>query len=180
MVLFLWGCAPSWAYSSVDWYDDEFQDAAELWLPGWDWVWLKAQCQQESLLKADAVSPAGAMGLCQFMPGTWREEMQRRGIGNASPFNPYLSIQAAGSYMARLCKSWKSERPENDRRRLAQASYNAGIGNILKAQKRCNNARHWPEISACLIQVTGPRNSHETLTYVKRIEYWYLFFIASA
>jgi membrane-bound lytic murein transglycosylase F len=120
------------------------------------------------------------MGLCQFMPGTWREEMQRRGVNNASPFNPYLSIDAAASYDGRLRRIWKSDRPESDRRRLVFGCYNAGCGNILKAQKACNNARHWPEISPCLIEVTGPRNSHETLTYVKRIEWWYLFFTAAS
>jgi soluble lytic murein transglycosylase-like protein len=163
-----------------DRYDAEIQKAARLYLPGWRWEWWKAQLYQESRLDPSAVSPAGARGLAQFMPGTWRDEAGRLGFGHLSPHAAEPSILAGAAYMARLRAQWRSERPESDRRELAQASYNAGLGNILRAQQRCQGARHWPEIQRCLPQVTGERNAHETRTYVERIARWYGVLVVSS
>lgn len=163
-----------------DRYDAEIQKAAKLYLPGWRWEWWKAQLYQESRLDPSAVSPVGARGLAQFMPGTWRDEAGRLGFGHLSPHAAEPSILAGAAYMARLRAQWRAERPESDRRELAQASYNAGLGNILRAQQLCNGARHWPEIQRCLPQVTGERNAHETRTYVERIARWYGFLVVSA
>jgi len=147
-------------------------------MPGVDWRLLKAQCYQESLLDPLAVSHAGAVGLCQFMPGTWGDA--RRALGwfaDASPYDPNLSITAAAWYMGRLRGIWTSKRPDEDRHKLALACYNAGCGHILKAQKIClrtGPARLYDEIvPPCLPSVTG-QHSAETLTYVYRIMHrWY-------
>jgi membrane-bound lytic murein transglycosylase F len=147
-------------------------------MPGVDWRLLKAQCYQESLLDPVAVSHAGAMGLCQFMPGTWGDAKRALGLfADASPYNPDLSITAAAWYMGRLRGVWKAKRPDNERHKLALACYNAGCGHILKAQKICKRtspARMYDEIvPPCLSSVTG-RHSAETLTYVDRIMHrWY-------
>lgn len=162
-----------------DRYDAEIQKAAKLYLPGWRWEWWKAQLYQESRLDPMAVSPVGARGLAQFMPGTWRDEAGRLGFGHLSPHAAEPSILAGAAYMARLRSQWRSERTEEDRRRLAQASYNAGLGNILRAQQRCNGAREWAAIQPCLAQVTGAANSHETTTYVERIARWYGMLVAA-
>lgn len=156
----------------TDRYDDEIKKAAELFLPGWDWRWLKAQYYQESRLNPMAVSPAGARGIAQIMPGTWRDEAPRLGYAGLSPHVAGPAILVGARYMAKQRRTWSAKRHEDDRRRLAQASYNAGAGNIIKAQRLCDGARHWPEISACLPHVTG-RNAAETITYVQRIERWY-------
>ena len=74
--------------------------------------------------------------------------------------------------MARLRRAWSAPRPEDERHRLAQASYNAGLGNVLRAQRLCGTASIWVEISACLPRVTGARNARETTTYVQRIARW--------
>lgn len=121
----------------------------------------------------DAVSPVGAMGLCQFMPGTWGEARGAlRYSPGASAFDPDLSIEAAGWYMARMRRGWSAPRPEADRHSLAAASYNAGFGNLLKAQRRCGGANGYGEIIGCLPDVTG-RHSRETITYVRRIWRYY-------
>jgi len=113
----------------------------------------------------------GARGLAQFMPGTWRQISGELGI-SGDPHSEN-AIEAGAYYMAKLRRSWKAERAALERNQLAQASYNAGIGNVLKAQARCMDARLWPDISPCLESVTGPRNAHETITYVTRIgAYW--------
>lgn len=164
-----------------DWYDDAFKDATARYLPGRDWRELKAQCYQESLLKADAVSHAGAVGLCQFMPGTWRDIAPLIGepLRSRPPTHPVASVHAAALYMRRLRGIWSAPRPDIERQRLAWGSYNAGAGNLIKAQRACMNApgclppvcRDWPDISAALTSITG-RHSHETITYVVRIERW--------
>jgi CRISPR/Cas system CMR-associated protein Cmr5 small subunit len=51
---------------------------------------------------------------------------------------------------------------------LVLASYNAGAGNILKAQKLSGEKKHWLEIKNHLIKVTG-KNSKETIKYVSVI-----------
>lgn len=79
---------------------------------------LNRMAYQESRYNASAVSPAGAVGLMQFMPAT----AAQFGI---DPSNPFASIDAAGQYMAQLYnrfKDWK----------LAIAAYNAGPGNVVK------------------------------------------------
>ena len=180
-------CAFCWLPSSADAqaalidskYDVEIVRAAKLWLPMWDHRWWKAQLFQESRLRPDAVSPVGAQGLCQAMPGTWKDISRALRWGTVSPFVARYCIEGGAYYMAQQRRMWKSERPESDRRQLAQASYNAGAGNILKAQKACNGARNWPVIVTCLPRITGAKNTHETTTYVERIERWYKVLVAS-
>lgn len=149
-------------------YDRDFKDATSIFLPvGTDWRLLKAQCYQESRLRRWARSPVGAMGLCQFMPGTWREAQANiPGIG--SPWLPSASIRAAAWYMGKLHRFWKAERPVMDRHMLAAASYNAGAGHLVKAQRICGGGNLYSEISPCLVNVTG-YHSKETLGYVRNI-----------
>lgn len=113
----------------------------------------------------------------QIMPGTWRDLEEELGI-TASPFNEQVNIRFGLHYMRKMVKFWKAPRTEHERLELAQASYNAGPGNILKAQQRCENKNTWPLISPCLVQVTGTHSS-ETLNYVKRIARYFYEFTSS-
>jgi len=74
--------------------------------------------------------------------------------------------------MARLARAWSSPRPIIDRWDLARASYNAGMGNLLKAQKAAGGATRYADIISALPQITG-HHSKETTTYVKRIHRWF-------
>lgn len=157
-------------------YDHHFKRAA-IYLPvGTDWRILKAQCYQESLLKPEAVSPVGAYGLCQFMPNTARElSYKYPELDNF--WLPEISINAAAIYMNQLNKYWKSPRPDIDRYLLALASYNAGAGNLTKAQKRCDMNVLYAEIIKCLPLITG-HHSKETIGYVKNIVgKWYVIIL---
>lgn len=167
--------SPCWsAPFFTDRYDGEIARAVGLWWPDYPFplAW-KAQLYQESLLDPAAVSPVGARGLAQFMPATWAEVSKAMGWGLVSPHVARYAIEGGAYYMARLRRGWSSPRPQDDRHKLAQASYNAGAGNLLKAQRLCGNAVLYAAIIPCLERVTGPRNAHETRTYVERIARWW-------
>lgn len=96
-----------------------------------DWInppLLAAQIDQESNWDPDAVSPVGAQGLAQFMPGTW--EM----YGEGDPFDPEAAITAQGRYMCVLGDLMDSAlsdgRVSGEHLDLMLASYNAGEGNV--------------------------------------------------
>ena len=151
-----------------DVYDAQIQSAADKFLK-YDWRIYKAQLIAESNLDPEAVSPVGAVGLAQFMPGTWADVLKNRGLSSdLKRTDPEAAIECGAWYMRSLCEQWSSKRPLMDRVCLAMASYNAGLGNILKAQKLADNANLYAQIIAELPGVTG-KNSKETINYVKKI-----------
>ncbi|MDR6530276.1 soluble lytic murein transglycosylase-like protein [Caulobacter rhizosphaerae] len=62
---------------------------------------IEAVIAAESGGRARAVSPAGAMGLMQLMPGTWSDLRARLGLG-ADPFDPADNILAGAAYLRDL------------------------------------------------------------------------------
>lgn len=123
-------------------------------------------------MKPQAVSPVGARGLAQFMPGTWRDVSRRMNFPHGtSPHEAAFAIEAGAYYMAQLRGQWKARRSDLDRHRLAQASYNAGLGSVLAAQRACGNPSAYDEIITCLPKITG-RHSAETIAYVRLIAQW--------
>ena len=78
---------------------------------------LAAQLMAESGFDPYAVSPAGAQGIAQFMPGT------AASYGLADPFDPVAAIDAQAHLMSDLIRQFGS--PE-----LALAAYNAGPGAV--------------------------------------------------
>lgn len=97
---------------------------------------IAAQIDAESGWNPNAVSPVGAQGLSQFMPGTWsgwgRDD---NGNGRASPFDPADAIMAQGRYMCHLADLVRGYiddgRAQGSVLDLALAAYNAGPGNVL-------------------------------------------------
>ena len=138
-----------------------------------------AQAVQESRFNPNAKSPVGALGIAQFMPLTAKEVGQEL-KGNQlfkngfNPLNDIQSVYAQVYYMNKLFRSWKVERTALEKFELALASYNAGLGNILKAQKLSNNQRKWNDIKNYLVKVTG-KNSKETINYVDYIKTYALY-----
>lgn len=150
-------------------YDQWIEDAAATHLPeGYDYRLYKAQLWQESRLDPNAVSPAGAVGLSQQMPKTWTQWAPIAGYQGEKRTDPKASIYTGAAYMAWLIDEWSWPRPTADRYCLAVASYNAGLGNILKAQKIMGNPSSYAEIIKGLPQITG-RKSRETIKYVGNI-----------
>jgi hypothetical protein len=77
---------------------------------------LAAVASQESGFNSQAVSPAGAQGLMQFMPST------AKGLG-VNAFDPASSIDGAARYLSSLTQQFGSTS-------LALAAYNAGPGAV--------------------------------------------------
>lgn len=155
-------------------YDFEFKKYQKMYLPAYDWRLIKAQCWQESRFRLDALSPVGARSICQFMPGTFKDVQDQLGLPMANPWDPKLNIMFASFYMSRLNSFWKFERPHTDRVSLALASYNAGAGHLVKAQKLCGGSVYYGDIVRCLPKVTG-HHSKETIGYVTNI--WGFFIL---
>ena len=81
---------------------------------------LEAVVWQESRWRANAVSPAGARGLAQLMPGTAREM-------GVNPDDPMSNLEGGARYLrAQL------DRFDGDLEK-ALAAYNAGPGRVIKA-----------------------------------------------
>lgn len=146
----------------------------------YDWRLLKAQLFAESNLNPHAESEVGAMGLAQFMTATWNERLSKCNLPLGTPRNdPEPSIKMAASYMADLLKNWNAERPAIDKYCLALASYNAGTGNLLKAQKLMNGAAAYKTIISGLPTITGKANAKQTSTYVVKILQYYVELVTS-
>lgn len=154
-------------------YDDAIQSAVKRDWPDFpDWKYWKAQLYQESRFDPNARSPSGAIGLAQFMPATFADITHQLGWSGISANQADQAIEAGAYYMARLRHTWSGRsRPILEQHYLGMSAYNAGTGNILKAQVLCNNSTLWSQISPCLKFVTGTL-SQQTVDYVSRIVEW--------
>lgn len=97
---------------------------------------IAAQLRQESGFSPTAVSPAGAQGIAQFMPGTWASVgKDGDGDGVADVLNPADAIFSQGHYMCGQVEAVKGlvagGRVSGDVLELALAAYNAGLGNVI-------------------------------------------------
>ena len=150
-------------------YDTSIRKWASVYTPEYPWYWNKAQLIAESNLNTNARSPVGAMGMGQFMPDTWTQMKRELGFkSDSSAYTAPLNIQAHAYYMRQLRNQFKKPRPEYDKHSLALASYNAGLGNILKAQQEGGNSLLYKPMIEALPKITG-RHSVETTNYVQRI-----------
>lgn len=82
---------------------------------------LAATLLQESAYDPRAVSPAGALGIAQFMPGT----AAQMGV---DPFQPVASIDAAAALLGSYVHAYRGGRESPYW--LALAAYNAGPGAV--------------------------------------------------
>ena len=82
---------------------------------------LRAVAEQESGFRACAVSPKGAMGLMQLMPGTAQE------LGVRDPFDPQESLLSGAHYLKQLLTRFGGNAA------LALGAYNAGAGRVEEA-----------------------------------------------
>lgn len=81
--------------------------------------WIEAVIVAESNGDPRAVSPRGAMGLMQLMPGTWEELRDEHGLGT-DPYDPRTNILAGTAYLKAMYQRFGSPG--------LFAAYNAGPG----------------------------------------------------
>jgi len=131
-----------------------------------DWIQLMAQGFQESSLKVDARSPAGAVGIMQLLPST----AEWLGVPNYT--KPAGNIHAGAKYMSRLMKRY-AKNPEiskDDRFFFALASYNAGPGRVRKYRKRAIELGYNPNRWFGNVERVALRSGNlETVMYVRNI-----------
>jgi soluble lytic murein transglycosylase-like protein len=100
----------------------------------------------ESAYNSGARSRAGALGLCQLMPGT----AQSLGISNA--LDPQQNLNGGAKYLGQLMNQFGDPR-------LALAAYNAGPNAVVKAG---NQIPPYPETQAYVNKIMGLVNARRT------------------
>jgi soluble lytic murein transglycosylase-like protein len=102
---------------------------------------LAAQIYAESGFNPFAVSPAGAQGIAQFMPGT------ASGMGLDDPFDPDAAIDAQAHLMRDLLRRFGAVP-------LALAAYNAGPAPVAA----CGCVPPYPETRGYVARILGLMN----------------------
>ncbi len=105
---------------------------------------LFAQIEKESNFNPKAVSEAGAKGLMQFMPISWKA------YGRGNIFDPRRNIEAGARYMRDLLKQFRGDREK------ALAAYNLGPTKLRRYIKKY--PKNWKS-----------KLPRETRTYIVRI-----------
>ncbi len=177
-VALLFGMGPQTArayerYNAVVKFDPYFKKYAKRFFgPGFEWRHFKAQAVAESRLKAGARSRVGALGVMQIMPATFQEILRKNPSIKGALGQPRWNIAAGIYYDRQIWKLWRAERSFQDRLNFTFGAYNAGKGNVIKAQRIAKfkglNPNTWSSIVMSLPKVTG-RHSRETITYVDKI-----------
>jgi len=108
-------------------FDNAFKRAEKE--SGWDWRLISAVAYQESHFNPNALSFGVAYGMMQFMPNTG----PTYGVYPDSP--PEIQILGGGRKLKADEKYWKAIPDDFQRKKFSMASYNAGRGHILDAQR---------------------------------------------
>jgi soluble lytic murein transglycosylase-like protein len=121
-------------------------------LHGVDYELLQAVIATESGFDANAVSPKGALGLMQIMPGT----AQRYGVSGdgrtplqAKLFDPRTNVRTGARYLSDLMRMFSG------RLELALAAYNAGEGAVQRAGNRIPNYPETQNYVKTVMQLYG-------------------------
>ena len=148
-----------------------------------DWRLIVAQMWQESNFNPKAVSPVGAQGLLQVMPRTGED------MGFPPPlFDPEKNLKAGVKYMGWVRNRFKDPLPVNDELWFTLASYNAGLGHLLDAQRLAEklglDPKKWfDNVEVAMLKLSEPRyfqkarygyvRGAEPVAYVRKISNLY-------
>lgn len=153
-------------------YDEYFRKYTKRFFGiGFDWRLFKAQGLVESRMSEAARSRAGARGVMQLLPRTYRAvQMKNPDLGDIG--DPQWNIAAGISYARDLWMLWADDVDTVHLREFMLGSYNAGRSTLLRAQKMAEalrlNHRQWPSIEFVAPTVPGWQYQ-ETVNYVLRV-----------
>ncbi|WP_018915715.1 transglycosylase SLT domain-containing protein [Vreelandella zhanjiangensis] len=117
-------------WDALDWrFPEAYRDSFLHWgrQTGVDPYLLMAITRRESAYNPEALSPAGARGLMQLMPGTASLVSRQLGINDPGPYgvlDPELNIRLGSTYLRDKLNRYQGNRL------AAAAAYNAGPGRV--------------------------------------------------
>ena len=145
-------------------YGDEYE---------FDWLMLAAQGYQESGLRQDRKSPAGAVGVMQIKPSTARDK--NVGIDDISTVD--ANVHAGTRYMRFLADRYFNDADIGDLNQwlFALAAYNAGPARIARfrreaAENGYDRNRWFDNVEI----IAARRIGRETVTYVSNVFKYYV------
>lgn len=171
-------------------YDKSFQVHSKN--SNYDWKFIAAIAHQESRFNAKARSRFGARGLMQIMPATGRSF----GAAPNQLYNAEINIKVGVSYLTWLNNFWTKRLPDSASiEPFVLASYNAGPGHVLDAQRLAEkynlNPHVWDSnVSEMILKKSqkkyysdpvvrhGYCRGHETYHYVNTIMKHYEMYLA--
>ncbi len=116
---------------------------------GIDWQFVVAIMYQESKFQSGLYGLGGSYGLMQMMP----ETMEYFGINETSTEEE--QIAAGIKYLYKIARAFDNITDKKEKYHFVAASYNAGRGHILDAQRLCEknqqNSTQWKFVSKYLI-----------------------------
>ncbi|MFC3282973.1 transglycosylase SLT domain-containing protein [Litchfieldella rifensis] len=117
-------------WNALDWrFPAAFRDSFLKWggVTGVDPYLLMGIARRESAYNPKALSPAGARGLMQLMPGTATLVSRQLGIADPGPYgilDPEVNIRLGSTYIRDMLERYRGNRL------AATAAYNAGPGRV--------------------------------------------------
>ena len=148
-----------------------FQDYGERF--DFDWLMLAAQGFQESGLRQDRRSPAGAIGVMQIKPSTAAD----RNVGIDDISTADNNIHAGAKYMRFLADRYFSDEGFDDLNQwlLTLAAYNAGPAKFARLRREAKENGYDPNIWFNNVEIIAARRiGRETVTYVSNIFKYYV------
>lgn len=127
------------------------------------WTMIHAIMRQESQFDREAISPVGARGLMQLMPGTARETAPAAGVTydfSALTTDTLYNMRLGSTYFSKMMDYYEGSYV------LAVAAYNAGPGNVNK-WVRSNGDPRQPGVD--VLQWIENIPLTETRNYVQRV-----------
>lgn len=175
----LHGCTPVYATippDSLRYKRDLIRVSHAIWGIDAPVATFAAQIHQESQWNADAKSPAGALGLAQFMPATakWISGVYSAQLADNQPYNPTWAMQALVSY-----NLWHYTRitatTECDRWAYVLSAYNGGLGWVQRDRNKAASLGLDPNVYWEVVETINAgrslANFNENRNYPKRIIY---------
>jgi len=145
-------------------YADEYE---------FDWLIIAAQAYQESRFDQSKQSPAGAIGVMQLLPTTAAD----KAVGIPDISNLENNIHAGVKYLHWLRETYYSDEAVAplDRVLFSFAAYNAGPGNMKRAQRRAKRLGFDPNRWFGNVEIGMYRAvSGEPASYVRNIYKYYV------